>query len=281
MKTPPKWVIYGSVIGGGGALIYAYVKKKNAANAAAAQNSVANVYGYGNTSAYGYQGYQGSLPEQPYGYGAYTYDPYGYAYGMGGYPGGAYAGYQNTNTTQQPTTATTNAQWSLNAINGLKAQGYNAQTVTNALGAYIEGRPVNAQQEQVIDAAIAVAGYPPVDGQDGYPPAIRTQSSGNKGGQNDIDVPNVKGQSQEAAFAILAAAGLHATGTPIQTGQTLIVQSQSPPAGARVKPGTTVRLTSKKQRTRDSNGRFTSSGQTIFTGGAPSPEWQPSGKIEY
>lgn len=73
----------------------------------------------------------------------------------------------------------TNAEWSQYAIAQLTGQGMNATTVTNALGSYIAGQPVDTAQEQTINDAIAVAGQPPVSGPGGYPPAIHV--SGGKG----------------------------------------------------------------------------------------------------
>jgi hypothetical protein len=62
-----------------------------------------------------------------------------------------------------------------------------------------------------------------------------------------VTVPDVVGQPQEAAFAILAAAGFKSKGSPVQKGKTLVVDSQSPKAGAKADRGSTVTLTSKPQ----------------------------------
>lgn len=70
----------------------------------------------------------------------------------------------------------TNAQWTQEAENALSGT-VDAAALSAALGTYITGGTVTAGSptESLIDQAISVAGYPPVDGLGGYPPAIRTQ----------------------------------------------------------------------------------------------------------
>ena len=74
-----------------------------------------------------------------------------------------------------PGTFTSNGQWSQYAEQYLVDNaGGDAATVGNALGKYITGQPVTADQTQVIDSAIAFAGYPPIAGPAGNPPGIHT-----------------------------------------------------------------------------------------------------------
>lgn len=241
------WVVGVAGVAGIGALGYAYLKKKKAAATPAAVTSLGTTpAGYG----YGY----GS-----YGYGAYSYQPYGYGFGssgLGAYGGatGNYGyGYYGAGEPTAPvsTQATTNAQWSEAVVSALTSgsAGWTGQDVLTALGLYLTGAPVSANQESIIRAAIAAEGYPPTAGANGYPPAIHSAAPvGQSGGgttSTQVTVPKVTGQPQEAAFAILSAAGLHATGTALVPGKTLIVQSQSPSAGSNVATGTTVKLTSK------------------------------------
>ena len=75
---------------------------------------------------------------------------------------------------------TSTAAWSQYAISVLEGNGYDPGALSSELGAYINGQPVTAAQESDINAAIAVAGYPPVAGANGYPPAINV--SGSKSG---------------------------------------------------------------------------------------------------
>ncbi len=75
----------------------------------------------------------------------------------------------------------------------------NPATVGNVLGAYLTGGQVDAATEEpVINDAIAVAGYPPVSGADGYPPAIRV--SGSKAGGKTYAANPVTGLKAAARF---------------------------------------------------------------------------------
>lgn len=239
-KNVPKWTVYGGVIGGGGGLIYAYVHNKNKAKAAAtATPNSASTYAYGYGSAAPQYAYGSD-----YGYGAYGYASGGGEAGIGtnyGY------GYYNAGQPQEYSPqATTNAQWSAAAVSALTAQGYTGTQVLGALGPYLAGQPISTSQASVVQAAIAVEGYPPVPGQNGDPPGIKTSTGGGGTGQSsNVSVPKTIGQPQEAAFAILSTAGLKAKGTKTIPGKTLTVQSSNPPAGASVAKGSTVTLTSK------------------------------------
>jgi PASTA domain len=248
-KNVPKWTVYGSVIGGGGALIYAYVRNKNKAKAAAATATTANTSGGYGTYAYGY-----GSSAQEFGYGAYGYGAY--SYGSGGLPGEGvnygYGQYGAGSPTAYTTQATTNQQWSAAVVSALtnSGVGYTGQQVLGAIAPYLAGQPVSSAQAQIVQQAIAVDGYPPQQGPSGNPPGINTASTTSGGGggtgqTSNVTVPATTGQAQEAAFAILAAAGLKATGTADVPGKTLIVQSSNPPSGASVAKGSTVKLTSK------------------------------------
>lgn len=244
-KNVPKWAVYGGVIGGGGGLIYAYVHEKNKSKAAAA---AAATSGTGSAYAYGYGSY--AYGSRAYGYGSnYGYGAYGYASGTGDAGIGTNYGYGYYNAGQPQEyspQATTNAQWSAAAVSALTAQGYTGTQVLGALGPYLAGQPISASQASVVQAAIAVEGYPPVPGQNGDPPGIKTAIGGGGTGQtSNVTVPHTIGQPQEAAFAILSTAGLKPKGTKTIPGKTLTVQSSNPPAGASVAKGSTVTLTSK------------------------------------
>lgn len=88
-----------------------------------------------------------------------------------------------------PGTFTSNAQWSQYAEQYLiQTLGLGAATVGNALGKYITGQAVTAQQESIINDAISIAGYPPVAGTGNYPPSIRVSGS-KHGGKTYADNP--------------------------------------------------------------------------------------------
>lgn len=79
-------------------------------------------------------------------------------YGSGG--GGSSTGDDTSSTPQQ---LRTNAQWSQYARDQLLVtDAYTGQAIGEALGNYLAGRPLSSQQQQIVRAAIALAGYPPV-----------------------------------------------------------------------------------------------------------------------
>lgn len=190
----PRWGLVLAVTAGGGALVFAYVKEKNAKNKSATA-APTGAYGYG---SYGY----GAYGYGAYGYGAYTYEPYGYGfgpYGLGSYPGGSYYGYGYYGAgvpMQVPMQASTNAQWSQAAISALTAQGYTGQQVLSAIGPYLAGKQISTEQSSIIQQAIAVEGYPPVEGATGFPPGINTGGTGGGGGgQPPHGNPGIHGKS--------------------------------------------------------------------------------------
>jgi hypothetical protein len=77
---------------------------------------------------------------------------------------------------------TSNAAWSQYAISVLTTQNYDGATLANELGAYLNGAAVTAAQRDDINAAIAVAGLPPVAGAGGMPPSINVSGSVAGGG---------------------------------------------------------------------------------------------------
>jgi PASTA domain len=231
----------GIAIGGitlAGYMIYRQSKKSKAAAAAAsAAASAASGYGYG-ASGYGY----GSQLPSPYD---------GYGYGATGASGGFPAGYYGYGVAEPQAFAnTTNAQWTQAAIAQLTGEGYDAQTLSAALGAYTEGQQVTTAQDPMIQAAIGVEGYPPVPGANGYPPSINVQGTGGGGtgggqgtGGATVKVPAVEGNRVETANAKLKKAGLvsHLSG-PRTGGTAYYVNSQTPGAGTMVASGSTVDL---------------------------------------
>jgi hypothetical protein len=69
---------------------------------------------------------------------------------------------------------TTNGEWAQQAETDLGGIGIDQTTLAAALGAYLTGRSLTADQQSLVDQAIAEENYPPVSGADGYPPAMRT-----------------------------------------------------------------------------------------------------------
>lgn len=249
MPINRRLVIGGVIVAGGGIVaweIYKYEKNKTAASqAAAASASAATGYGYGAASGYGYG------QESPYGYGA-SGVTYGYG-ASGGFPAGYY-GYgtpEPPGGTPPPIASTTNAQWDQAAVTQLTQDGYDSQTVSGALGAYLNGREVNSSQVNIVDAAIGIEGYPPVAGASGYPPAIKTGGTpggggggGQGGGGTTVKVPSVVGERAETGEAKIRAAGLKVTekGTRVKNAAYHIT-AQTPKGGANAKKGATVTVT--------------------------------------
>lgn len=73
--------------------------------------------------------------------------------------GGGY--YTQTNGTSVFSGQSTNAQWATAAANGLTGQGYAPLDVQNALSGYLNGTPLTAAQQAIVNAAIAGWGSPP------------------------------------------------------------------------------------------------------------------------
>lgn len=150
-------------------------------------------------------------------------------------------------------TYTSNAAWDQAAIAGLEdisgGATYNGVDIASTLGSVLQGEPVTSAQLQVWNAAVGEFGQPPIPVSPVIQPA--TAPSTTTSGTAPTVTPKVTvprdliGQSQEAAFGILSAAGLHAVGTPVVKGKTLIVQSASPAEGTSVNKGSTVKLTSR------------------------------------
>lgn len=191
-------------LAGVGALGYSLWKKKKAASATTATTGT-YAYGYGATSGYGY--------------GAEAYAPYGYGFGpegLGAYGGSGNYGYgyygAGTSTVGEevPSQASTNAEWSEATVSALTAQGFAGQDVLTALGLYLTGSPMSALQVQIVQAAIAAEGYPPVAGSNGYPPAIN--SGGTTGGGQTGTTPAGGGTG--------TGTGTGSTGTTGATGTT-------------------------------------------------------------
>lgn len=124
----------------------------------------------------------------------------GSAAGAGGDSGGGGASTVDATGTGSGPPFASNAAWSQYAIAYLvDNENRNPATVGDVLGSYLTGGQVDAATEEpVINDAIAVAGYPPVSGADGYPPAIRV--SGSKAGGKTYAANPVTGLKAAARF---------------------------------------------------------------------------------
>jgi hypothetical protein len=112
-----------------------------------------------------------------------TDQPYASEYGSeyGGDPsyGGVYDPntggliYPTTGTTTAP--ITTNAAWAQQAETYAEQVGVDPTALSAALGKFLTGGAVTADQQGLIQQAISWEGYPPVTGPAGYPPSIHVQ----------------------------------------------------------------------------------------------------------
>jgi hypothetical protein len=153
---------------------------------------------------------------------------------------GGYGGYPPS-----PGQFTTNGQWAQFVEQYLvDSAGADATTVAAALGKYITGQPMTADQISIAQQAIAFGGYPPVSGPNGNPPGFITGGTGGGGG-GTVAVPNVIGKNRKDSAAALTAVGLVYKQANIIRG-TAHASAESPVAGTMVATGSTVIVTMKK-----------------------------------
>lgn len=74
--------------------------------------------------------------------------------------GGPISGYGDTGSDTATTGPVDNAAWSQAAISALEGS-YDLTAITDALGRYLNHQPLSALDQRIVQAAIAVAGYPP------------------------------------------------------------------------------------------------------------------------
>ncbi len=98
----------------------------------------------------------------------------GFAAGTTDITGGTGGGTQDVTGTGSGPPFASNAAWSQYAAAYLTGtENRDPVTVGADLGAYVTGQPLDPAAHSLISDAIAIAGYPPVSGADGFPPAIR------------------------------------------------------------------------------------------------------------
>lgn len=204
-KKVNKWVVYG----GAGAVVvvaYIYFKDKNASSSSSTANSSAIdpvtglPYSQDNTVdpltglsylAEAEQYGSVSAAEAAFSGGGIS------STGGGGTGSGIANGTPSTSnvnpvSTPAPATGfTTNAEWSQSAIAALEAMGYDSNTATSAIAAYLAGMSLTALQSSLVQLATSEIGPPPVS-----PPAITTTPAGSGSGAGTIlpPVPTAKYQ---------------------------------------------------------------------------------------
>lgn len=226
------------LVGGGGVVLLAVVyyrhQKAAQANAAAttttaatdAANQIDPATGY----PYGSAEDQAALSSQQ----GLNYSPYG-TLGGGG-----------SGTGQFPQTGppfSTNAAWAQFCEQTMGSSGSDA--IAAALGHYLTGSPLQSGESTVVDQAIAIGGYPPVQGPNGMPPALNTNNPTTGG---TIAVPNVVGMETDAGGRTVTAAGLKFSHPPLKSGVGSTITSESPSAGTMVASGSTVTVQIKEKK---------------------------------
>jgi hypothetical protein len=245
--VPKKYAI-GAVAVAAGLGVIVYIRSRNAAQSAAAAGASAaaapDTSGTDPNAIDPATGIPYSEESGAYSYGPDNYGGYGGGgYDNSGYPIGSAADLQYQ--AEQVSGIQTNDEWVQQAMGG-SVPGDPA-TIQAALSGVLGGLTVTTAQKNLFLEAVGILGNPP----QGYPTPVKTSDTAAHPGTPvtaaQVTVPNVKGQPQEAAYAIISEAGLKPSGTPVVHGRTLIVQSQSPAAGAKAAKGSAVHLVSKVQ----------------------------------
>lgn len=186
-KPLPKWAVFGGV-GIVGLLVFQYYRSKSSGSAAQQASQAAST-----TDQYPPDGTTGD-PTDPYSTDPATGQTYGNEAAGSGGTYGAFGGGGGTGSggggsgTPGPYTVpggppfASNSAWADWAIQELTATNpmVDVGALTDALGAYLAGAPVDAAQKTLIFDALAIAGDPPVAGPGGYPPKVL--ANGGKGG---------------------------------------------------------------------------------------------------
>lgn len=173
-------VIGGVLVAGIGIVYFARTKKQQtdaAASVAAAGSSEidpATGYPFGSAEDAAAMSAQGNYQS-----------PLNTGYGYGGYNGATGGGIFGTG---QPGSFASNAEWA-QYVEAYEENnlGADAVIVGNAIGKYLTGQPLTADQVGVVQSAIAIGGYPPVNGPTGNPPSYVT--AGTSGGTTNPPPP--------------------------------------------------------------------------------------------
>jgi hypothetical protein len=156
------YLIVGGVVVLGG---FAYYRHKKAATAAAATTGT----GIDNTQVDPATGFPYGSTQDAAALAAETAYQTPNSYGYGSTGSGSLYGY---GTSSQ---FINNQDWEQAAITFLvNTVGAPSGDVSAALGRYLTGGQASAQDQSYIEQAIAAEGYPPVSGNNGYPPSVKT-----------------------------------------------------------------------------------------------------------
>lgn len=173
--------------------------------------------------------------------------------GTSNVPGGSFdtgSSAPSTGDTPGPGSFTNNAQWASYCEAAMGSSG--ADAIAAALGKYITGGEVNATQVTSIDEAIAIGGYPPIQGPGGRPPSINVTSPAPGPPPpvpaTKVKVPNVVGKRGGDAVNAIKAVGLVASIPSEKPHIAYWAHSSSPKAGTLVSKGSTVHIAISTKR---------------------------------
>jgi hypothetical protein len=153
----------------------------------------------------------------------------------------------SVNTVQGSTVYTSNAAWAQAVEAGLTDVGYSSTDIASALGAYLTQQPVDSTQANIISVAIAEYGNPPVGNlQIITEPASKSSTTTTGTSPSTpvkVQVPDVKGDTIDAAEKLITAVGLKShINQVLKGGTSYYINSQTPAAGTSIAKGSTVDL---------------------------------------
>jgi PASTA domain len=157
-----------------------------------------------------------------------------------------------TGTGSAVPTFTDNASWGQYVETALGSNGSDATAA--AIAKYLSGQPVTAQQQTLIEEAIAVGNKPPVSGPNGNPPSMTLATTtsptppptSTTPAAGTVMVPDVVGDDAVNASSALQSAGLLMHPEPAAVkGKVHTILTQNPKARATAKKGSTVTITYK------------------------------------
>jgi hypothetical protein len=153
----------------------------------------------------------------------------------------------SVNSVQGSTVYTSNAAWAQAVEAGLTDVGYSSTDVASALGAYLTQQPVDSTQANIISVAIAEYGNPPVGNlQIITEPASKSSTTTTGTSPSTpvkVQVPDVKGDTIDAAEKLITAVGLKShINQVLKGGTSYYINSQTPGAGTSIAKGSTVDL---------------------------------------
>lgn len=197
--TTQQKVLLGVGIFGGAIVGLIFLRKKSTAS------STASSSGTGDSSSID------PLTDQPYGSAADEADlqaMYG-AYGTTEGELGTYDPETGTYTTYGTgvisTAISNNQEWAADALSELESAGYDATDASNAIGAYLAGTPLSADQYQMIQTALGFTGQPPSSVPT---PQLASASSSTTSSSGTSSASSYVGQSLSAVTSALSAAGI-------------------------------------------------------------------------